>query len=62
MVSPTSTPYHSRKHDAEVQLYAFDDPIPSPGGGQLRTLRDAANYIIKLPKRVPRCAGMARGD
>jgi hypothetical protein len=31
--------------------HAFDDPIPSPGGGQLRTLRDAANYITKLPKR-----------
>ena len=29
---------------------AFDDPIPLPGGGELRTLRDAANYITKLPK------------
>lgn len=28
----------------------FDDPIPLPGGGQLITLRDAANYITKLPK------------
>src|ERR1700756_3325235 len=27
----------------------FDDPIPLPGG-QLRTLRDAADYITKLPK------------
>jgi hypothetical protein len=23
----------------------FDDPIPVPGGGELRTLRDAGNYI-----------------
>jgi hypothetical protein len=42
---------------------AFDDPIPLPGGRQrskshggeihfrqLRTLRDAADYITKLPK------------
>jgi hypothetical protein len=30
---------------------AFDDPIPLPDGGELLTLRDAANYITKLPKR-----------
>jgi hypothetical protein len=29
----------------------FDDPIPLPGGGELRTLRDAGNFIAKLPKR-----------
>ncbi|WP_407174452.1 hypothetical protein [Bradyrhizobium sp. STM 3562] len=29
----------------------FDDPIPLPGGGELHTLRDAANFITKLPKR-----------
>jgi hypothetical protein len=28
----------------------FDDPIPLPSGRKLRTLRDAANYITKLPK------------
>ena len=28
----------------------FDDPIPLPRGRQLVTLRDAARYIIKLPK------------
>jgi hypothetical protein len=28
----------------------FDDPIPLPGGGELRNLRDAGNYISKLPK------------
>ena len=28
---------------------AFDDPIPLPDGGKLRTLRDAGNYIAKLP-------------
>jgi hypothetical protein len=30
---------------------AFHDPIPLPGGGELHTLRDAATYITKLPKR-----------
>ena len=29
----------------------FNDPIPLPDGGELRTLRDAANYITKLPNR-----------
>jgi hypothetical protein len=29
----------------------FDDLIPLPGGGELRTLRDAGNYIAELPKR-----------
>jgi hypothetical protein len=29
---------------------AFDDPIPLPRGRQLVTLKDAANYIMKLPK------------
>ena len=29
---------------------AFDDPIPLPRGRQLGTLRDAAKYIVKLPK------------
>lgn len=28
----------------------FDDPIPLPDGRQLVTLRDAGNYITKLPK------------
>jgi hypothetical protein len=29
----------------------FDDPILLPDGGELRTLRDAGNYIAGLPKR-----------
>jgi hypothetical protein len=29
----------------------FDDPIPLPDAGRLLSLRDAANYITKLPKR-----------
>jgi hypothetical protein len=29
----------------------FDDPIALPDGSELRTLRDAGNYIRKLPKR-----------
>ena len=28
----------------------FDDPIPVPDGRQLLTLKDAASYIMKLPK------------
>ena len=28
----------------------FDDPIPLPGGGQIVTLKDAADYVMKLPK------------
>jgi hypothetical protein len=28
----------------------FDDPIPLPRSRQLVTLRDAGNYITKLPK------------
>jgi hypothetical protein len=28
----------------------FEDPIPLPRGGQLVTLQDAADYILKLPK------------
>jgi hypothetical protein len=27
----------------------FDDPIPLPDGGELLTLRDAAEYIRRLP-------------
>lgn len=28
----------------------FDDPIPLPGGRHLVTLKDAAAFILKLPK------------
>ena len=28
----------------------FDDPIPLPDGRQLVTLKDAADYLTKLPK------------
>ena len=31
-------------------LRAFDDPIPLPRGRQIVTLKDAGNYIQKLPK------------
>lgn len=34
-----------------VEPAPFDDPIPLPGGGELITLRDAADYITELPKR-----------
>ena len=29
----------------------FFDPIPLPNSGELRTLRDAGNFIAGLPKR-----------
>jgi hypothetical protein len=29
----------------------FEDPIPLPGGRTLVTLKDAADYITKLPKK-----------
>jgi hypothetical protein len=29
---------------------AFDDPIPLPDGRQFVTLKDAADYIMRLPK------------
>jgi hypothetical protein len=31
----------------------FEEPIPLPKGKPLVTLRDAANYITKLPKAEP---------
>ena len=30
----------------------FDDLIPLPDGGDLRTLRDAGHYVAALPKAV----------
>ncbi|MEH2570066.1 hypothetical protein [Bradyrhizobium sp. AZCC 2289] len=30
----------------------FDDPIPLPGGRQLVTLTDAADYILALPAKT----------
>jgi hypothetical protein len=38
----------------------FADPIPLSDGGELRTLRDAGNFIAKLPKREHDAAH--RGD
>jgi hypothetical protein len=35
---------------AKGWMQPFDDPIPLPRGRQLVTLKDAANYIMKLPK------------
>ena len=32
-------------------LASFEDPIPLADGRQLLTLRDAADYIMKLPKK-----------
>ena len=29
----------------------FEDPIPLPTGRQLLTLKDAADYVTKLPKK-----------
>ncbi len=33
---------------------AFDDPIPLRGGRKLRTLQQAADYIMALPEEVQR--------
>jgi hypothetical protein len=33
----------------------FDQPVPLPSGAPARTLRDAANYIKKLPKSEHDC-------
>jgi hypothetical protein len=30
----------------------FEDPIPLPGGKALRTLRDAASYVMVLPGKT----------
>ena len=30
----------------------FQDPLPLPKGGELKTLRDAGKYIEKLPKKT----------
>jgi hypothetical protein len=35
---------------AKGWMQPFDDPIPLPRGRQLVTLKDAASYIMKLPK------------
>ena len=37
----------------------FDEPIPLPRGRQLVTLKDAANYIQKLPKAEQGSRGVA---
>jgi hypothetical protein len=41
----------------------FDDPIPLPRGRQLVTLKDAGNYITKLPKaehELPECPAVTQ--
>ena len=40
----------------------FFDPIILPGRKQLVTLRDAANYIVTLPKGGTASPGMASRD
>jgi nitroreductase len=30
----------------------FDEPIPLPDGGELRTLLDAGRYVDKLPRSI----------
>ena len=31
---------------------AFDEPIPLPDGGELRTLLDAGRYVAELPRSM----------
>jgi hypothetical protein len=40
----------------------FEDPIPLPDGRKFVTLKDAAAYIMKLPKAEQDLGGMADGD
>jgi hypothetical protein len=40
----------------------FEDPIPTPDGRKLVTLRDAANYITNLPKKESDLPEVANGD
>jgi hypothetical protein len=47
----TSTKKAGGTDDRNGWSRTFDDPITLRDGGELRTLRDAANYITKLPKR-----------
>ena len=35
---------------AKGWIKPFDDPIPLPRGRQVVTLKDAADYVMKLPK------------
>ena len=37
-------------HAGNAAVTPFEDPIPLPNGPQLVTLRDAADYVTKLPK------------
>ena len=37
----------------------FDDPIELPDGGELVTLKDVGNYIMKLPKAEHEAQEMA---
>jgi hypothetical protein len=54
MASPPRTPgppVTNIRNTAETNWKRrFDDPIPLPRSRQLVTLRDAGNYITKLPK------------
>lgn len=46
VLKPSST----RRAGAISWSRTFDDPIPLPDGRELRSLRDAADYIASLPK------------
>jgi hypothetical protein len=41
---------------------AFEDSIPLPGGGTLRTLRDAASYLMALPGKARQSNEWQSGD
>jgi hypothetical protein len=41
----------TRRIAEERWSLTFEDPIPLPDGRELRTLRDAAEYIASLPER-----------
>jgi hypothetical protein len=35
---------------------AFDDPIPLPDGGELQSLRQAADHVLSLPAKASKTA------
>ena len=41
---------------------AFEDPIVLPDGRQLLTLKDAADYVTKLPKEQSDLRAVANGN
>jgi hypothetical protein len=50
-LSPRAAPPHFKEAFSVPWSTPFEDPIILPDGRQLLTLKDAADYITKLPKK-----------